>query len=230
MVGRKRFVRNKIGFMIDIDITDRMFAAFGYVPSGYPKQEVMRAGIAAAYASDAAISIGLGRANIALIKNRIGANVFVNGCSFADLTLRNSENGKCYEFANGLLSEAATGILAPPPMLSFQRDKNIIKTAVDGSDSEVVESFGCKSWEITMEGILVDMENHQYPQTKMQEFREMFEINNTFEVLDCDILADLGIENVYIDKLNELKVLMEYQDTIKYKLIAHSIKPVEFFI
>ena len=150
--------------MIDIDITDRMFAAFGYVPSGYPKQEVMRAGIAAAYASDAAISIGLGRANIALIKKKIGANVFVNSCSFADLTLRNSENGKCYEFANGLLSEATTGILAPPPMLSFQRDKNIIKTAVDGSDSEVVESFGCKSWEITIEGILVDMENHQYGQ------------------------------------------------------------------
>lgn len=216
--------------MIDIDITDRMFAAFGYVPSGYPKQEVMRAGIAAAYASDAAISIGLGRANIALIKKKIGANVFVNSCSFADLTLRNSENGKCYEFANGLLSEATTGILAPPPMLSFQRDKNIIKTAVDGSDSEVVESFGCKSWEITIEGILVDMENHQYPQTKMQEFREMFEVNNSFEVLDCDILADLGIENIYIGKLNELNVLMEYQDTIKYKLTAHSIKPVEFFI
>lgn len=216
--------------MIDIDLTDRMFAAFGYVPSGYPKQDVVRAGIAAAYASDAAISIGLGRANIALIKKKIGANVFVNGCSFADLTLRNSENGKCYEFANGLLSEVATGILAPPPMLSFQRDKNIIKTAIDGSDSEVVESFGCKSWEITMEGILVDMESHQYPQTKMQELREMFEVNNSFEVFDCDIMADLGIENIYIDKLNELKVLMEYQDTIKYKLIAHSIKPVEFFI
>ena len=216
--------------MIDIDLTDRMFAAFGYVPSGYPKQDVVRAGIAAAYASDAAISIGLGRANIALIKKKIGANVFVNGCSFADLTLRNSDNGKCYEFANGLLNEAATGILAPPPMLSFQRDKNIIKTAIDGSDSEVVESFGCKSWEITMEGILVDMESHQYPQTKMQELREMFEVNNSFEVFDCDIMADLGIENIYIDKLNELKVLMEYQDTIKYKLIAHSIKPVEFFI
>ena len=216
--------------MIDIDITDRMFAAFGYVPSGYPKQEVMRAGIAAAYASDAAISIGLGRANIALIKNRIGANVFVNGCSFADLTLRNSENGKCYEFANGLLSEAATGILAPPPMLTFERSKNIVKTTIDGSDSEVVESFGCKSWKITLEGILVDTDNHQYPQSKMQEFRELFEVNNSFEVLDCDVMADLGIENVYMEKVEDLQVLMDYQDTIKYKLTAYSLKPVEFFI
>ena len=216
--------------MIDIDLTDRMFAAFGYVPSGYPKQDVVRAGIAAAYASDAAISIGLGRANIALIKKKIGANVFVNGCSFADLTLRNSENGKCYEFANGLLTEAATGILAPPPMLKFDRTKNMVKTAIDGSDSEVIESFGCKSWTITIEGILVDMESHQYPQTKMQELREMFEVNNSFEVLDCDIMADLGIENIYLEKIDELKVLLEYQDTIKYKLTAHSIKPVEFFL
>ena len=216
--------------MIDIDITDRMFAAFGYVPSGYPKQEVMRSGIAAAYASDAAISIGLGRANIALIKNRIGANVFVNGCSFADLTLRNSENGKCYEFANGLLSEAATGILAPPPMLTFERSKNIVKTTVDGSDSEVVESFGCKSWTITMHGILVDTDNHQYPQSKLQELREMFEVNNAFEVLDCDIMADLGIENLYIEQISELECLVDYQDTVKYKLTAHSLKPVEFFL
>ena len=216
--------------MIDIDITDRMFAAFGYVPSGYPKQDVMRAGIAAAYASDAAISIGLGRANIALIKTKIGANVFVNGCSFADLTLRNSENGKCYEFANGLLSEVTTGILAPPPMLKFERTKNIVKTAIDGSDSEVVESFGCKSWTITIEGILVDMENHQYPQAKMQELREMFEVNNAFEVLDCDVMADLGIENLYIEKISDLQVLLDYQDTIKYKLTAYSMKPVEFFL
>lgn len=216
--------------MIDIDITDRLFAAFGYVPSTKPKQEVMREGIAAAYASDAAISVGLGRANIALIKNRIGGNVFVDDCSFADLTLRDSESGKCYEFANGLLNEAATGILAPPPMLTFDRGKNIVTSSVDGSDNVVIESFGCKPWKIVLEGILVDMENHQYPRAKMQEFREMFEVNNSFEVFDCDILADLGIENIYFESIDSLEVLKDYQDTVKYKLTARSIKPVEFFI
>ncbi len=216
--------------MIDIDITDRLFAAFGYVPSGYPKRTVMQTGMAAAYASDAAISIGLGRANIALIKNGIGANVFVDGSSFADLTLRNPENGKCYEFTGGLLSEATTGILAPPPMFTFDRGKNIVTTSIDGSDSVVVESFGCKPWKIVIDGILVDLENHQYPQAKMREFREMFEVNNSFEVLNCDIMADLGIENIYFEQITELKVLKDYQDTIQYKMVAHSIKPIEFFM
>ena len=64
----------------------------------------------------------------------------------------------------------------------------------------------------------------------MQECRELFELNNSFEVLDCDIMADLGIENLYIEQVSELKVLADYQDTIKYKLTAHSLKPVEFFM
>ena len=58
----------------------------------------------------------------------------------------------------------------------------------------------------------------------------MFEVNNAFEVLDCNIMADLGIENLYIEKVSDLQVLLDYQDTIKYKLTAYSMKPVEFFI
>ena len=115
-------------------------------------------------------------------------------------------------------------------MLSFTRDKNIITTAIDGSDAVIVESFGVKPWKITLEGILVDLENHHYPGSKMRQLRELFEANTTFEVWDCDILADLGIEQVYFEKIKELKVLEDYQDTVKYQIKAESIKPVEFFI
>ncbi|MCM1034110.1 MAG: DUF6046 domain-containing protein [Paludibacter sp.] len=216
--------------MINIDITDRLFAAFGYAPSGKPKREVIQQGIAAAYASDAAISVGTGRANIAVIKSRIGANMYVDECSYADLTLRNPKDGTVYEFRNGILSDAISGVLAPPPMMKFERDKNIVTTHVDGSDSVVIESFGLDAWKITLDGILVDMENHLYPREKMQKLRELFETNTSFEVYDCDILADLNIENIYFEKLTSLELLKDYQDTIKYSLVARSIKPVEFFI
>jgi hypothetical protein len=207
-----------------------MFAAFGFVPSGLPKKAVIRQGIVDAYASDAALSIGLGRANIGRIRERIGGNVFVQNTCFADLTLRSSADGTSYEFRNGILTDAIAGVLAPPPMLSFTRDKNIITTAIDGSDAVIVESFGVKPWTITIDGILVDLENHHYPGSKMRQLRELFEANTTFEVWDCDILADLGIEQVYFEDIKELKVLEDYQDTVKYKLTACSIKPVEFFI
>lgn len=141
-----------------------------------------------------------------------------------------SADGKTYEFRNGILTDAVAGILAPPPMLTFERKKNIITTKVDGSDAVIVESFGLEPWTITIDGILVDLQNHQYPASELRQLREMFETNTTYEVWDCDILADLGVEQMYFEKVADLKVLEDYQDTVKYKLTAHSIKPVEFFI
>ena len=215
---------------LNIDIQDRMFAAYGFVPSGFPKRSVIRQGIAEAYVNDAALSVGLGRANIALIKANIGGNMFMENRCFADLTLRNSADGTMYEFRNGLLTDAVSGILAPPPMLSFKRDKNIVKTKIDGSDASVIESFGSDEWEITMSGILVDLENHQFPMQKLYELRELFEANATFEVMNSDIMGALGIEQMYFEKIDELKVVEAYQDTVAFKFKAHSIKPIEFFI
>lgn len=215
---------------LNIDIQDRMFAAYGFVPSGFPKRSVIRQGIAEAYVNDAALSVGLGRANIALIKANIGGNMFMENRCFADLTLRNSADGTMYEFRNGLLTDAVSGILAPPPMLSFKRNKNIVKTKIDGSDASVIESFGSDEWEITMSGILVDLENHQFPMQKLYELRELFEANATFEVMNSDIMGALGIEQMYFENIEDLKVLETYHDTVEFRFKANSIKPVEFFI
>lgn len=215
---------------VNIDIAARMFAAHGFLPAGKPDRQAVAAGINEAYANNAGMAIGLGRANIGIISKHVGPNVFSEEYCFANLTLRNANNGSFYEFRDGLLTESVPGILAPPPMLTFNCDKNIITTAVDGSDAVVVESFGQKPWEIKMDGILVDMNSHGYPSIQMKQFRELFEANTTFEVLDCDILADLGIEQVYIKQVTELKVLQDYPDTVEYKLVLNSIKPVEFFI
>lgn len=207
-----------------------MFAAYGFLPGGRPQREVIRQGIAEAYANDAALSVGLGRANIGQIGKHIGGNIFVHDHCFADLTLRSSADGTTYQFRNGILTDAVGGIFAPPPMLTFERSKNIVTTKVDGSDAVVVESFGVEQWVITMKGILVDLENHQYPADKMRQLRNLFEANTTYEVWDCDVLTDLGIEQLYFDKVEALKVQDDYPDTVEYTLKARSIKPVEFFL
>ena len=119
---------------------------------------------------------------------------------------------------------------SPCPMLSFKRTKNIVKTIVDGSDSEVIESFGCKSWDIIIEGILVDLDAHTYPSDKVQQLRALFEINDILEVMDNQICEDLRIQSIYIDDLQELKFVEGFNDTIKFKMKAYSIKPLEFFI
>ena len=101
---------------------------------------------------------------------------------------------------------------------------------MDGSDSEVVECFGTKSWDITISGILVDLDEHSYPSERVQKLRELFEINDILEVLECKIMDDLNIQSLYIEKLDELKFVEGFNDTISYKFTAHSIEPLEFFI
>ena len=50
------------------------------------------------------------------------------------------------------------------------------------------------------------------------------------EEMNSDIMGALGIEQMYFENIDELKVLEAYQDTVEFRFKANSIKPVEFFI
>lgn len=64
----------------------------------------------------------------------------------------------------------------------------------------------------------------------MQQLRQMFETPSIFDVLECQVMTDLGVNAIYFEKLEQLSVLEDYPDTVKYKLTAHSIQPPEFTI
>lgn len=214
--------------MIVVELSKRYLSAFGCIPSGYPDTATIGDNIKAGI-ERAALNIGRERANIGIMSANMRRFVTnVNEFNWADFTLRNG--GTYYKFANTLLSEELPGVLAPPPMVSFKRGKNIKKTNIDGSDFEVVESFGLRPWEIMISGLLIDTDNHQYPSSKMRSFKSIIETNDVFDVLDSQIFEDLGIKSIYIEDLTELKVLEDYQDTIQFKMKAYSIKPLEFFI
>lgn len=159
-----------------------------------------------------------------------GVEVYVADATFADLKLKSAKDGKVYEFRNTILSDTDNGIFAPPPMLKFDREKKITATTIAGSDNVVVEDFGLGQWEITLDGLLIDMDAHQYPTAKMQKFRQMFETSDVFDVLECQVMTDLGINALYFTKVDNLSVLENYPDTVKYQLKAKSIQPPEFTI
>ena len=159
-----------------------------------------------------------------------GVEVYASDATFADLKLKSAKDGKVYEFRNTILSDTDNGIFAPPPMLKFDRAKKITATPIAGSDNVVVEDFGLEQWTITMDGLLVDMESHQYPTAKMQRFRQLFETPDIFDVLECQVMTDLGINALYFESVKDLAVVDNYPDTVKYKLSAKSIQPPEFTI
>ena len=160
----------------------------------------------------------------------VEVNVYTNNFTFADLKLKSAKDGKEYEFRNSILMKGESGIFAAAPMLKFDRSKKITATAIAGSDNVVVEDFGLEPWTITMDGLLIDLDAHQYPTAKMQTFRQMFETPDIFDVLECRLMRDLGIYALYFEKVDSLSVLEDYPDTVKYTLKAKSIQPPEFTI
>ena len=124
-------------------------------------------------------------------------------------------------------TDALSGLSAPPPMVSFSRQKNICRTVIDNSDFEVIENFGKKNWNIQLQGILIDTENHWYPQELMRQIHELFEVDEVLTVVST-VFADLGISSIYLDSIDELSFVEGFNDTIKYRINAYSTKPTEF--
>lgn len=206
---------------VQMDLYGRYHSAFGYVA----KLGIIEANKA------------LIRANVQKYKEQSYAqqedaqmSLFVRGdATFADFKLNNVKTNTLIAFGLTENNERLDGVLAPPPMVSFSRGKNIKTTIIDNSDFEVVESFGTQNWNISIDGLLIDMDNHWYPGELLKTVSDMFAINDTFEVCG-QVFDDLGISELYFDDLSDISFLEGYVDTIKFKLKAKSIKPAEFFM
>lgn len=145
--------------------------------------------------------------------------------SWAQMTLKHEDTKLEFDFSG--LKEGTQGVFAPPPLMRFRRTKNITVTVVDGGDeAEIVENFGVNSWDIDFNGLIVDMDEHGYPGEKLKQLRQFFEINDVIDVA-CPLLLDMGIQSIYF-KEQGFEPVEGFPDTVKYSLVAKSIKPAVF--
>lgn len=154
------------------------------------------------------------------------SGVYVNNSSFEEMRLIKNKS-EMLLFGSMLSGNGNNTVFAPPPMVSYRKSKNLIITEIDGTDAEVVERYGDKSWEIKIQGILVDMQNHQYPKRQVIKLREFFDVQAPFDVA-AEVFDDLNIKSIYFTDV-EIDGVAGFEDTIQYTLTARSIKPVEFF-
>lgn len=144
---------------------------------------------------------------------------------WAEMTLKHEDVS--LDFCMGRLTSETEGVFAPPPLMRFRRSKNISVTVVDGGDeAEIVENFGVNSWDIDLSGVLVDMDGHEYPGEKVKRLAKFFEINDVIDVA-CEVLLDVGIRSIYF-KEQSFEPVEGFPDTIRYSLVAKSIKPAVF--
>ncbi|WP_455592929.1 DUF6046 domain-containing protein [Bacteroides sp.] len=145
--------------------------------------------------------------------------------SWAQMTLKHEGTKLAFDFSG--LKGGSEGVFAPPPLMRFRRTKNITITVVDGGDeAEIVENFGTNSWDIDFNGLIVDMDEHGYPGEKLKQLRQFFEINDVIDVA-CPLLLDMGIQSIYF-KEQSYEPVEGFPDTVKYSLVAKSIKPAVF--
>jgi len=159
-------------------------------------------------------------------ESNINVDVFLSGkeATFDEITLRYN-NSESYFFAYRSFSDDYSNIFATPPMLSMKRAKKLISTPIDNSDIEVIERYGTEPWEITWRGLLIDMENHEFPIDKMEALNKIFEANREWTV-DSEILRKVGVETIYIRDIS-IDFVEGFEDTIAYTMTTRAIRSQE---
>lgn len=158
--------------------------------------------------------------------SNVNVEVFLTGneATFDEITLRYHDS-ESYYFAYRSFSDDYTGVFATPPMLSLKRAKKLITTPIDNTDFEVVERYGTEPWEITWRGLLIDMENHEFPIDKMESINKVFEANREW-IVDSEILRKVGVEAIYFKDIS-IDFVEGYEDTISYTMTSRAIRSLE---
>jgi len=154
-------------------------------------------------------SEGMNQVVITKEDNKYQVETFGEATNFEEVTMEYENTRLVF---NSFIGGEQSTVFAPPPILSFSRSKKLIETETNGST--IVERWNTNEWEITIQGILVDIENHNYPDSQIQQIVTLFEHNDIIKVVGAQFY-DKGIDSIYID-------------SITYALNAKSVKEVTF--
>lgn len=193
------------------DFAGRYSTAFGFTPG---------------HISNKLIEVGFDRAIKQHHDTNFRASMFVfdSNTHFDEVMLYNDSEE--YLFAYRELTEDYGEVFATPPILSLRRAKNLVITPLDNSDIEVVERYSTEPCQITFKGLLIDMEEHNFPLDKLETLNRIFEVNSIWKV-SSEILAAVGVDSIIIQDIN-IEFVEGYEDTIAYTFVARATKSIEY--
>jgi hypothetical protein len=194
------------------DCTGRFMAAFGFVAATFAGKKMNEL------------------ANIIRNDNLDGTAVYLwdKSTTFDEVTLYRDSDGASeeYKFAFQSITDDYSSVFATAPMLSLKRAKKLTITPIDNSDIEVVERYATEPYEISWRGLLIDMENHEFPLEKMEQLNKIFEFNGVWNVAS-EILQAVGVESIFIKDIS-FDFVEGYEDTISYTMTTRAIRPLEY--
>lgn len=119
-------------------------------------------------------------------------------------------------------------IFAPPLLLGFSQEKSLIETEVNDDDPIVVERWGTKPWDITINGLLIDLDHRIYPSDEIRRLNQNWKYNGVVKVVGRQF-EEKDIDSIYFRSIS-FTVVEGYQDTVQFSINASSIKAVNFTI
>jgi len=117
-------------------------------------------------------------------------------------------------------------IYSPPLIMDFSQEKSLVETEVNDDNPIIIERWGTKPWDISIKGLLIDMEEHNYPEDKINSLNKLWKNNTIIKVTGAQFL-DKDIASIYFKSI-DFSPLVGFQDTIQFSINATSIKPVSF--
>jgi len=129
------------------------------------------------------------------------------------------------EFNTVLHGDRGT-IFAPPLLMSFEQEKSLIETEVNDDDPIVVERWGTKPWNITINGLLIDLEHRIYPTDEIRKLNQNWKVNGVVKVVGLQF-EERDVDTIYFRSIS-FTAVEGYQDTVQFSINASSIKAVNF--
>jgi hypothetical protein len=127
---------------------------------------------------------------------------------------------------NAVLHGDKGSYFAPPLLMSFSQEKSLVETEVNDDDPVVVERWGTKPWEITINGLLIDLTNRVYPSDEIRRLNKNWQYNGVVKVVGTQF-EEKDIDTVYFKSI-DFTAVEGYQDTIQFTINASAIKAVNF--
>lgn len=117
-------------------------------------------------------------------------------------------------------------LFAPPLLFGFSQEKSLIETEVNDDDPIVVERWGTKPWDITINGLLIDLDNRVYPTDEVRRLNQNWKYNGVVKVVGKQF-EERDIDSIYFRYIT-FTVVEGFQDTVQFTINASSIKSVNF--
>lgn len=127
---------------------------------------------------------------------------------------------------SAVLNGTSGNIFAPPLIVEFSQEKNLIETEVNDDDPVVIERWGTKPWEINMRGLLIDLDNRIYPGEQIRRLNRNWKENQIVKVSGQQF-EELDIDSLYFRSIDFTRI-EGFQDTVQFTINASSIKAVNF--